>query len=60
MSEDIRTELILKLKEIFRSDRSDLDFGIYRILNFKRKEIKRFIEEELVKQAESEFKQSCS
>ncbi|TRZ53846.1 MAG: hypothetical protein D4S01_00545 [Dehalococcoidia bacterium] len=55
MSEDIRTELILKLKEIFRSDRSDLDFGIYRILNFKRKEIKRFIEEELVKQAESEF-----
>jgi len=55
MSEDIRTELILKLKEVFRSDRSDLDFGIYRILNFRRKEIERFIEEDLVKQAESEF-----
>jgi len=55
MSEGIKTDLILKLKEIFRSDRSDLDFGIYRILNFKRKEIERFIEEELVKQAESEF-----
>jgi len=55
MGEDVRTDLILKLKEIFRSDRSDLDFGIYRILNFKRKEIERFIEEDLVKQAESEF-----
>ena len=55
MSEDIRTDLISKLKEIFRSDQSDLDFGIYRILNFRRKEIERFIEEDLVKQAESEF-----
>jgi adenine-specific DNA-methyltransferase len=55
MSENIKTDLILKLKEIFRSDRSDLDFGIYRILNFRRKEIERFIEEDLVKQAESEF-----
>jgi len=55
MGEDVKTDLILKLKEIFRSDRSDLDFGIYRILNFKRKEIERFIEEDLVKQAESEF-----
>ena len=51
----LKTDLILKLKQIFRSDRSDLDFGIYRILNFKRKEIERFIEEDLVKQAESEF-----
>ena len=55
MGEDIRTNLILKLKEIFRSDRSDLDFGIYRILNFRRKEIERFIEDDLVKQAEAEF-----
>jgi adenine-specific DNA-methyltransferase len=55
MSENIKTDLILKLKEIFRSDRSDLDFGIYRILNFRRKEIERFIEEDLVKQAEAEF-----
>jgi len=55
MSENIKNDLILKLKEIFRSDRSDLDFGIYRILNFRRKEIDRFIEEDLVKQAEAEF-----
>jgi len=55
MGEDVKTDLILKLKEIFRSDRSDLDFGIYRILNFRRKEIERFIEKDLVKQAESEF-----
>jgi len=29
MGEDARKDLILNLKEIFRSDRSDLDFGIY-------------------------------
>ena len=33
-----------KLKEIFQLDRSDLDFGIYRILNIKSAEIERFLE----------------
>ena len=32
-------ELITKLKEIFQTDRADLDFGIYRILNSRSAEI---------------------
>ncbi|MCS7299919.1 MAG: site-specific DNA-methyltransferase, partial [Spirochaetia bacterium] len=35
------------LKELFQFKASDLDFGIYRILNYKRKQIKKFIEEDL-------------
>ena len=55
MSRDVRGDLVLKLKEIFRSDRADLDFGIYRILKQRRDEINRFIEEELVSKAEETF-----
>ncbi len=32
------------LKDLFQFDSSDLDFGIYRILNYKRKEINDFIQ----------------
>lgn len=32
-------KLIDLLKEMFRFDQSDLDFGIYRIMNLKRVEI---------------------
>ena len=45
------------LKELFQFDVQDLDFGIYRIMNFKRKEIEKFIEEDLIKAAEEEFKE---
>ncbi len=31
------------LKELFQFEASDLDFGIYRILNYKREQIKDFI-----------------
>jgi len=55
MSRDVRGDLVLKLKEIFRSDRSDLDFGIYRILKHRRKEINKYIEEDLVHKAEETF-----
>ena len=34
-----QTELIKKLQEIFQIDRTDLDFGIYRILNSRSQEI---------------------
>ena len=44
-------ELVEKLKQIlkklFQFEKNDLDFGIYRILNIKRKEISDFIEKEL-------------
>jgi len=38
-----------KLREIFQYDKNDLDFGIYRILNLKKKEVEEFIEIELEK-----------
>ncbi len=43
------------LKELFQFEASDLDFGIYRILNYKRDRIARFIEEDLKNKVESAF-----
>jgi adenine-specific DNA-methyltransferase len=43
------------LREIFQFETSDLDFGIYRILNYKRKQIEKLIDEDLVKKVESTF-----
>ena len=40
-------KLKLLLKDLFQFDNSDLDFGIYRIINIKRKEIAEFIDKEL-------------
>ena len=45
-----------KLKEIFEINNSDLDFGIYRIMKFREKEIKNFIDIELPKTIDSKFK----
>ena len=52
-------KLILLLKELFQFDRSDLDFGIFRIMNQKRDEISAFLEKDLlpqVREAFSEYK----
>ncbi len=35
------------LQQLFRTDAADLDFGIYRILNYRRDHIQAFIDEEL-------------
>lgn len=43
------------LKRLFQFDTSDLDFGIYRILNYKRDRIRKFIGEDLVNKVESAF-----
>jgi adenine-specific DNA-methyltransferase len=45
------------LKQLFRTENADLDFGIYRIMNFKRVEIERFIDKDLIEVAEAEFKE---
>lgn len=45
---NLKEQLKDKLKEIFQFEDEDLDFGIYRIMNYKRKEIKEFIEEKLI------------
>lgn len=54
---DNKEKLISKLKEMFQFGDSDLDFGIYRVLNCKRNEIENFIEKELPKQIENEVSQ---
>lgn len=43
------------LKKLFQFETSDLDFGIYRILNYKREQIEKFIQEDLKKKVESAF-----
>ncbi len=45
------------LGDLFRFDMEDLDFGIYRIMNIKRNEIRKFIEEDLIGEVEEEFKE---
>lgn len=49
------------LNEIFELNKADLDFGIYRIMNQKRKQVNEFIENQLpedIKQALSETQSS--
>ncbi len=43
------------LKELFQFEASDLDFGIYRVLNYKRDQIKKFVDEDLVNKVDSAF-----
>ena len=35
------------LQQLFRADAADLDFGIYRIINYRRDQIQNFIDEKL-------------
>jgi len=57
VEKEVEEKLRNLLHEIFRSDLEDLDFGIYRIMNFKREEIKKFIEKDLLKEIEKEFEE---
>ena len=47
------------LRELFQFDCADLDFGIYRIMNYKRSVIERFINEDLPKAIAEELKQGA-
>jgi len=47
---ELKEKLREKLREIFQFESEDLDFGIYRIMNCKRKEIEEFIEKELIEE----------
>lgn len=49
-------KFIKLLKEIFEVDKSDLDFGIYRIMNHKRDVINKFLEEDLIKDIKEQIK----
>ena len=56
MSKTENQKKLLKiLNEIFQLDQSDLDFGIYRIMNSKSKEINAFLDNELLSSVASAF-----
>jgi len=48
-------KLLKILNEIFQLDRSDLDFGIYRIMNTKSQEINEFLDNELLSSVADAF-----
>ncbi|MCS7084265.1 MAG: site-specific DNA-methyltransferase, partial [Aquificaceae bacterium] len=43
------------MSQLFQFDTSDLDFGVYRILNYKREHIKKFIYEDLKNKVDQAF-----
>jgi adenine-specific DNA-methyltransferase len=45
------------LRTLFQFDMPELDFGIYRIMNYRRKEIEEFIEKHLIQAVEKEFQE---
>ena len=48
-------KLLKILNEIFQLDQSDLDFGIYRIMNTKSKEINEFLDKDLISSVSKAF-----
>ena len=48
-------KLLKILNEIFQLDQSDLDFGIYRIMNTKSQEINEFLDKDLISSVASAF-----
>lgn len=48
-------KLMDKLAEMFQFDQADLDFGIYRIMNYKRDEIRRFLKNDLMSQISAQL-----
>lgn len=53
-------KLINTLREVFMLDKAELDFGIYRIMNQKRKDIEQFLEIDLVPQVQKVLAESLS
>lgn len=52
---DIKEQLINLLKDMFQFDCEDLDFGIYKIMNVKRKEIDEFIKKDLIEEIKKQL-----
>lgn len=56
--QESRDKLKSLLRDLFQLDTSsDLDFGIYRIMNHKKEDIEEFIEKDLIEEIEMQFKQ---
>ncbi|MBZ4669190.1 MAG: site-specific DNA-methyltransferase [Defluviitaleaceae bacterium] len=53
-------KLVTLLKQMFQMDQADLDFGVYRIMNYKRKEIEKFLNEDLLPQVREQLEKYIS
>ncbi|EMI18479.1 DNA methylase N-4/N-6 domain protein [Rhodopirellula maiorica SM1] len=53
--EQLRTRLTEKLEELFQLDQPDLDFGFYRIMHARSREVRKFLDKDLPKLVASEF-----
>lgn len=51
----VPVELVAKLKELFRLDQPDLDFGVYRIMRAKSAEVTAFLERDLPSEVHAAF-----
>lgn len=56
-TEQLRSKLINKLKELFQLNQPDLDFGFYRIMHAKAEQVSSFIENDLLKVIQDAFGQ---
>ncbi len=54
-TQQLRSRLINKLEELFQLNQPDLDFGFYRIMHAKAKQVSEFIENDLLKIVEDAF-----
>ncbi|SHH23914.1 site-specific DNA-methyltransferase [Thermosipho atlanticus] len=54
-SEKLKEKLREKLRELFRFESEDLDFGIYRLTNYKRREIENFINKDLIEEIQKQL-----
>ena len=57
---DNQKRLVELLKEMFQFEQADLDFGIYRVMNLKRKEISKYLNETLLKQISDGINVLCN
>ena len=57
-TEQLRTKLINKLKELFQLNQPDLDFGFYRIMHAKSEQVSSFIENDLLQVIQDTFGQA--
>lgn len=58
MDKNIYNKFQKKLSEMFMMDHAELDFGIYRIMNTKRKEIEKFLNVDLLPQIEQVLREN--
>lgn len=56
-TDQLRSKLLDKLKELFQLNQPDLDFGFYRIMHAKSEQVSRFIENDLLQVIQDTFGQ---